>query len=74
MDEFKNCKAVVIGLDASGTAACMLLKEAGARVFGVPVQSENPSQKKTAEPTTLGIKIISEKEIPDVAFITVTTL
>ena len=65
MDEFKNCKAVVIGLDASGTAACMLLKEAGARVFGVPVQSENPSQKKTAEPTTLGIKIISEKEIPD---------
>lgn len=70
MEEFKNRKAVVIGLDASGTAACKLLKEAGARVFGVAVKSENPSQKQTGEPGALGIKIISEKEIsPDVDFV-----
>ena len=64
MDEFKNRKVVVIGLDASGTAACQLLKKAGAQVLGVDVPSENPSQKQTSELHALGIKIISEKDVP----------
>src|SRR5688572_11033597 len=70
MDEFRNRKVVVIGLDPSGTAACELLKGAGAKVFGVAVRSENPSQKQTPEDDRSGVKIISEKAVPgDVDFI-----
>ena len=68
MEEFKNKKVVVIGLDASGRAACELLQRAGANVFGVPVLSENPSQKGT--PSGLaGVCVVEGGTIPpDVDF------
>ena len=70
MDEFRNRKVVVIGLDPSGSAACELLKAAGANVFGVPIPSENASQKETPDLARLGVQIISEKAVPkDVEFV-----
>ncbi|MGZ8898749.1 MAG: UDP-N-acetylmuramoyl-L-alanine--D-glutamate ligase [Limisphaerales bacterium] len=68
MEEFKNRKVVVIGLDASGRAACELLQRAGAKVFGVPVASENPSQKGTPIDLT-DIRLVEPSSIPqDVEF------
>jgi UDP-N-acetylmuramoylalanine--D-glutamate ligase len=70
MDEFRNRKVVVIGLDPSGSAACELLKAAGAHVFGIAVPTENPSQKQTPDLAGLGVKIISEKALPkDLEFV-----
>jgi UDP-N-acetylmuramoylalanine--D-glutamate ligase len=65
MDEFRNRKVVVIGLDPSGSAACDLLKAAGARVFAIDVPTENSSQKQTPDLKGSGIQIISEKEVPE---------
>jgi UDP-N-acetylmuramoylalanine--D-glutamate ligase len=70
MDEFQDRKVVVIGLDASGSAACELLKAAGAKVFGIAIRGENPSQKQTPDLAGSGIQIISEKAVPrDVEFV-----
>lgn len=64
MEEFKNRKVVVIGLDASGKAACELLLRAGAKVYGVPVAAGQASQKRTMPEELPGVSIISEDEIP----------
>ncbi len=64
MDEFRNRKVVVIGLDPSGSAACTLLKAAGADVSGVSIPSESPSQKKTADALPPGVPVISANAIP----------
>ena len=70
MDEFQNRKVVVIGLDPSGSAACELLKAAGAKVYGIAFRGENPSQKQTPDLAASGIQIISEKAVPrDVEFV-----
>jgi UDP-N-acetylmuramoylalanine--D-glutamate ligase len=70
MDEFRNRKVVVIGLDPSGSAACELLKGVGAHVVGVAIPSETSSQKQTPDLQRLGIQIISEKSVPkDVEFV-----
>ena len=70
MDEFQNRKVVVIGLDPSGNAACELLKAAGAKVYGIALRGENPSQKQTPDSTLSGVQIISEKTVPrDVEFV-----
>ena len=69
MEEFKNKKVVVIGLDASGRAACELLQRAGAKVFGVSVPSENPSQKGTPSTNLAGVRVLEPESIPaDVDF------
>jgi UDP-N-acetylmuramoylalanine--D-glutamate ligase len=64
MDEFKNKKVVVIGLDSSGRAACELLLNAGATVLGVPIGAEVTSQKGTTVAGLRGVKMISEDKIP----------
>ena len=64
MEEFRNRKVVIIGLDASGRAACELLKRAGAQVFGLPLPSKNPSQKQTVTEPIDGVRIISETQMP----------
>jgi len=70
MDQFKNRKVVVIGLDASGRAACEMLQRAGAAVTGVPVPSENPSQKGTPTGDLRGIRIHSNGEaLPEADFV-----
>src|SRR5687768_15900585 len=65
MDEFKNRKVAVIGLDASGTAACELLHRAGASVFVVSVDSEKPSQKRTHPNLPQGVSVVSASGLPD---------
>ena len=52
MSELKDQKVAVIGLDASGTAVCALLKKMGATVFGCPADGE-ASQKETDRKTVL---------------------
>src|SRR5688500_6575854 len=70
MDQFKNRKVVVIGLDASGSAACELLQRAGATVIGLAVPSENPSQKGTPSGDLRGIRIHPSGEaLPAVDFV-----
>ncbi|HEV8542034.1 MAG TPA: UDP-N-acetylmuramoyl-L-alanine--D-glutamate ligase [Verrucomicrobiae bacterium] len=65
MNEFSETKVAVIGLDASGIAACKLLKSQGARVCAVQAEGVHPSQKETAELGALGIQISPENSIPD---------
>jgi UDP-N-acetylmuramoylalanine--D-glutamate ligase len=64
MDEIKNRKVVVIGLDASGKAACDLLIEAGATVYGLPMPAQEASQKKTLSTGLQRIQIVSEATVP----------
>jgi UDP-N-acetylmuramoylalanine--D-glutamate ligase len=68
MDEFSNKQAVVIGLDASGVAACALLNQKGARVSALAASGETPSQKGTAELRTLGINLVTEKDLKGLQF------
>jgi UDP-N-acetylmuramoylalanine--D-glutamate ligase len=63
MEEFKNRKVVVIGLDASGKAACELLKGAGAEVFGMAEPNRATSQKGTLSGLQ-GITIVNETNLP----------
>jgi UDP-N-acetylmuramoylalanine--D-glutamate ligase len=63
MDELTNRKIVVVGLDASGLAACSLLHRRGARVSAIASSSEKPSQKGTAELKVLGISLVTEKDL-----------
>lgn len=63
MDELVNRQVVVIGLDASGLAACALLKQNGARVSALALAGENPSQKGTEELRAQGIALIGEKDL-----------
>ena len=63
MIEFKNKAVVVIGLDASGRAACGMLQAVGAVVHGLPVPSET-SQKGTPPEAGQGIRLISETDLP----------
>ena len=65
MDEFKNRKVVVIGLDASGSAACELLQRAGASVIAVSVASENPSQKRTPYHLPQRVTVVSGDQLPE---------
>src|SRR5688572_2481777 len=65
MDEFKNRKVVVIGLDASGSAACELLQRAGASVIAVSVASENPSQKRKPFQLTQGVTVVLGDQLPE---------
>lgn len=64
MEEFKNRKVIVIGLDASGRAACELLLRAGAEVFSVPVSCGNPSQKGTPA-AVAGVHLADGRSLPD---------
>ncbi len=64
MNEFSERKIAVIGLDASGIAACKLLQSQGARVCGLSGEGFVPSQKETKELEALGIEISSEKNLP----------
>jgi len=66
MDGLSSKKVVVIGLDASGLAACAFLKRAGARVCALPAAGEVPSQKQTVELSALGISLISAKDLRSV--------
>lgn len=65
MDEFKNRKVVVIGLDASGRAACELLLSAGASVFALAVAAGRASQKETVPPELRRIELVPENKIPE---------
>jgi len=64
MKQFSKRKTAVIGLDASGIAACKLLQTQGARVCAVKSEGVGPSQKETKELTALGIEFFSEKNLP----------
>src|SRR3954469_3967266 len=68
MDEFSNKQVVVIGLDASGVAACTLLKQKGARVSALAASAEAASQKGTAELRAMGINLVSEKNLKGMEF------
>jgi UDP-N-acetylmuramoylalanine--D-glutamate ligase len=68
MDEFSNKQVVVIGLDASGVAACALLKQKGARVSALAASAETASQKGTAELCAMGINLVSEKNLKGMEF------
>ncbi len=63
MDDLANKKVVVVGLDASGLAACSLLNRHGARVSAIASSAEKPSQKGTAELKALGISLVTEKNL-----------
>ncbi|HTG45530.1 MAG TPA: hypothetical protein VK633_13470, partial [Verrucomicrobiae bacterium] len=63
MDRLNHKKIVVIGLDASGKAACAHMKELGAEVSACAAEQEPPSQNQTNSFKSLGIKVISEKEL-----------
>src|SRR5436190_15965178 len=65
MDDLTNRKAVVVGLDTSGLAACSLLNRRGARVSAIAASSEKPSQKAIAELETLGINVVTENNLRD---------
>jgi UDP-N-acetylmuramoylalanine--D-glutamate ligase len=58
-------KIAVIGSDTSATAACALLKSAGAAVWLVPVEGVSPPKKETATLRSLGISVISANELPE---------
>ena len=62
-DELKNRKVVVVGLDASGLAACDLLNSLGATVYGIPVSAQGASQKQTLGKPA--IRICDEKTVPN---------
>jgi UDP-N-acetylmuramoylalanine--D-glutamate ligase len=67
MNDLRDRKIAVIGLDSSGLAACELLRERGARVWAVsanPARTGAASQKSTAELARMGIPLISAKELP----------
>ncbi|HEX7859884.1 MAG TPA: UDP-N-acetylmuramoyl-L-alanine--D-glutamate ligase [Verrucomicrobiae bacterium] len=61
-DELKNRKVVVVGLDASGLAACGLLESLGATVYGIPVSAQGASQKRTL--AAASIRICDETSLP----------
>src|SRR5688500_16951560 len=61
-DELRNRKVVVVGLDASGLAACDLLNSLGATVYGILVSAQGASQKRTL--ANGSIRICEEKTVP----------
>lgn len=64
MNDLSNKRIAVIGLDPSGIAACALLKRHGAAVWAMAADAGVSSQKETAELATLGIPILSRKDLP----------
>jgi len=70
MDEYKNKKIAVIGLDASGSAAARLLLERGAEVLVVHPAGAKTSQIQTISSDFPGASLISENNFPkDVDFV-----
>jgi UDP-N-acetylmuramoylalanine--D-glutamate ligase len=63
MSEFTNKRAVVIGLDPSGQAACRLLHKLGADVLAVPFENALPSKEEKQELTRLGIEIGNQSDL-----------
>jgi UDP-N-acetylmuramoylalanine--D-glutamate ligase len=65
MDEFKDKKVVVIGLDPSGSAASRLLLERGAEVFALAPNGVKTSQIQTFRSEFPSVNLISENELPE---------
>jgi UDP-N-acetylmuramoylalanine--D-glutamate ligase len=63
MNPFANKRAVVVGPDASGTAACTLLKKGGAEVCAVTSEVRGTSQIQTAGLKALGVRVLSPGEL-----------
>src|SRR5262245_60587234 len=63
MDELANRKVLVVGLDASGLAACAFLNRRGARVSAIAASNEKTSQKGTAELKALAVSLVTEKNL-----------
>ena len=57
-------KVAVIGLDASGLAACKLLATLGAQVVAFPGDGADASQKQTFASRESGLVLGSEKDLP----------
>jgi UDP-N-acetylmuramoylalanine--D-glutamate ligase len=66
MDELTHQKVAVIGLDASGTAVCALLRKLGAKVYGCRAELET-SQKETIDFEKQGIANLSAADKLDLA-------
>src|SRR5436190_6188677 len=64
MDEFKDKKVVVIGLDAGTNATAQLLMEGGAEVFTLEPKGVKASQIQTFNPDFPAAKRISENNLP----------
>ncbi len=70
MDEYKNKRIAVIGLDASGSAVARLLQAAGAEVFVVHPNDAKTSQIQTFSKEFKGVNLISENNLlKDIDFV-----
>lgn len=62
MDDLKDKRVAVVGLDPSGLAVAKLLRKLGAQVIACAAETA-PSQKETAELESMGIEIVGPAEL-----------